>query len=853
MLRSFDGLAFRQLRTRRLRALLTAFGVVLGVGMVYGVLLLAGTIRGTFDDLLTSAYGGRDLIVNPKAGMLPDATLAKVQRTESVERAGGMIGAIFTRLDRTGGPVTGMNGRMMVAGVDPFGASPYRYTQVAGRKVVFGLELALERNWARDRGYEVGDHLAVATPSGRRQFEVVGIFEFTSGLSFGGQGLAFMPLREARRVMSIPYGWMQISATLADGADVEAVRGELQGRVGRGVDVLTPQGVSDQLGEQLDAMNVVLYFFSGVALFVGGFLITNSFNMTVLQRMRELGMLRTLGASRAMIARTVVTEALAIGVVGTLLGLGLGIGLAAGLIEMMRGLGIPAGNLMVTSSSAIVAAALGLVVTFFAALWPARRAGRVPPIVAALGGMEARKRASWKRGLAGLALWIPGMLLGGELWFGGNNGGSTAGPAIVLTILMFVGMTMAAPFVILPLVRVLAVPFRRLAPANGRLAADAVLSNPMRTAATAAALMIGLSVVVVNSSMSSSFIGSVRAQVDANFARDFNVQAAGWTLEQGGGPGVPRKLSAAVAAMPETDVATPVRSAYVHLPGTTGTAANGLALGVDPTAYGLVDRTPVEGIDRATALREMERGSALLGPLYAEGEGLARGDTIVLTGPRGTRRVKVAGVLRSIGEFAGNNLQVSLATLDGIYGVNTDAQLAVRARDDAARTRLERKLAALIDGRYPNLELQSAAAKKQEVEDEISAQFNMFNAMVAIAVIVSILGVINTLAMSVLERTREIGVMRALGSSRRQVRVTMLDESMLITLSGATAGMATGLLIGWFWVRGLDALLPGIAFTLPVATLLAIAVLAVLAGVVAALLPARRAARLKPIDALTYE
>ena len=851
MLRSFDGLALRQLRTRRLRALLTAFGVVLGVGMVYGVLLMAGTIRATFDDLITSAYGGRDLVVNPKAGMLPDATLENVRANGAVARAGGMIGAVFSRLDRRGRPYSGMEGRMLVAGVDPFGTSPYRYTQVAGRRVIFGFELMLEQNWARDRGYEVGDRISVATPTGRKRFEVVGVFKFTSGLSFGGQGLAFMPLREARRVMSIPYGWQQLSVSLKDGADVELAHREIQRTVGRGVDVKTPAGVSDDIKEQLGAMNVVLYFFSGVALFVGGFLIANSFNMTVLQRIRELGMLRTLGASRAMIARTVVTEALVIGVFGTIVGLGLGIALAAGLIEMMRGIGVPVGTLRVGMSSAITAAILGIVVTGLAALWPARRAGRVPPIVAALGGMQQRGRPTWRRGAIGLILWIPGMVVGGELWFGGGNSGSGL-LAVGITIVMFAGMTMTAPFVILPLVRALAWPFRKFAPANGRLAADAVLANPQRTAATAAALMIGLSVVVVNSSMSTSFIDSVRHQVDANFARDFNVQATGFTLEEGGGPGVPRALATAIKATPEAETVTPVRSTLIHLPGTAGSAANGLALGIEPEVYGRVDKTPVAGVDRATALAEVANGRVLLGALYARSRGLERGDTIVLSGAAGSRRVAVAGVLESA-DFTGNSVQMSLAALDRIYGINTDAQLAVRARDARSRTVLERKLAALIGRRYPNLELQSAAAKKKEIEDEISAQFNMFNAMVAIAVIVSILGVVNTLAMSVLERTREIGVLRALGSSRRQVRLTMLDESLLITLAGASAGVLTGLLIGWFWVRSLDVFLPGIAFSLPVAVLIAIAALAVLAGIAAALIPARRAAHLRVINALTYE
>jgi putative ABC transport system permease protein len=210
-------------------------------------------------------------------------------------------------------------------------------------------------------------------------------------------------------------------------------------------------------------------------------------------------------------------------------------------------------------------------------------------------------------------------------------------------------------------------------------------------------------------------------------------------------------------------------------------------------------------------------------------------------------------VLQNIGEFAGYQLQMSAQTMKAVYGQTTTAQVAVVARSHAQIPALERRMQRLIRRDYPNLELQSAAGKKREVNDEISTQFNMFNAIVAIAVIVSLLGVVNTLAMSVLERTREIGVMRALGSSRWQVRQTMLDESLLITSGGAAAGLAAGLLIGWLWVLGLGSLLPGIAFHLPIGSIIGVAVAAIAGGVLASLLPARRAARLKVIEALTYE
>jgi putative ABC transport system permease protein len=849
MLRTYDGLALRQLRNHPLRTALTAFGVVLGVGMVFAVLVLVGTIRATFDNLIDSAFGEHDLIVSAQAGNMPSSTLAKVKDTPGVEDAGAMIGAVFTRLGADGRPITGMTGRMMVAGVDPNGMNPYRWRLVEGRGAVSGPEVAIERNWARDRGLAVGDSLRVATPSGPVRLRVVGVLAFSNGVAFGGQGLAAIPMAEARRMLDQPDGYMQITARASSASEVEPLRARLQARLGRGVEVKTPRGWGEQIEKQMQGLNVILYFFSGVALFVGGFLILNNFNMTVLQRMREIGMLRTLGASRFMVARTVLGEALVVGAIGTVLGLGLGLGLAAGLIAMMRGLGVPIGSLELSAGSAITAAILGIVVTGAGALWPARRAGRVPPVRAALGDVGSRTRASWRRAVAGLALFMPGLVLGGKLFMGGGTGSAVAGMG--LTMAMFVGMALLAPFVILPVVGVLAPVFGRFWPAGGRLAVDAVRTNAARTAATAAALMIGLSVVVVNSSMSASFIGTVRQQLDANFARDFNVGASGYPIEQGGGPGVPTALHKQIAAMPETGVVTPVRALVAQLP--AGGDQPGLMLAWDPAEYGKVNKEPVDGVSRAIALEGVARGGVLVGGSYAHRAHLARGDSILLRGAAGSTRARVVGVFESLNEVAGNNLQMSLATMKRVYGVTADAQLAVKAASPAQAPALERKLDRLISARYQNLELVSSAGRKAEVDAEISRQFNFFNAIVAIAVLVSLLGVANTLAMSVIERTREIGVLRALGASRWLVRQTMLDESLLITVAGAVAGVLVGLLIGVVWVAGLGSVMPGITFHLPLAALAVVAVAAVLAGVLAAALPARRAARLNVIEALTYE
>jgi putative ABC transport system permease protein len=305
--------------------------------------------------------------------------------------------------------------------------------------------------------------------------------------------------------------------------------------------------------------------------------------------------------------------------------------------------------------------------------------------------------------------------------------------------------------------------------------------------------------------------------------------------------------------MPETRAVTPIRALFMDLPGIERGEKQGIAVAYDPAVYGLMDATPLAGATRAQALAGVGRGGVIVGPQYARLADLRVGDRVHLRGPGGSAEAPVVGVLDAIsgGEF--NEMQLSLDTMRRIYGVTSDAQVAVRARSAAARPALERRIAGLIARDYPGLELASMADRKAEINDQIAATFNMFNSIVAIAVIVSLLGVINTLAMSVIERTREIGVLRALGSSRWQVRRTMVAESLLMTAAGALTGVAAGLAIGIAWLPGFAQTMPGLTFHFPGGTTFAVALAAVVLGTFAAVIPARRAARLKVIQALAYE
>jgi putative ABC transport system permease protein len=315
--------------------------------------------------------------------------------------------------------------------------------------------------------------------------------------------------------------------------------------------------------------------------------------------------------------------------------------------------------------------------------------------------------------------------------------------------------------------------------------------------------------------------------------------------------GISRRLREQIAALPET--AAVARRRVLYLRRLPGSRQDGVMVAYDPYEDERVDRLDYQGAPRAAVLRGLAAGGVVPSKVYAKSHGLDVGDHLRLEGPSGVRDAPVVGIVDSL-DGGGRMIEVSLATLGAVYGVTNDAQLAVKARSAGDRPRLARRVDALLRRDYPGLESLSNDQLKQRATDAINQQFGFFNAIVAIAVLVGLLGIINTLSMSVLERTREIGVLRALGASRWRVRRTMADESLLIALAATLAGMAAGVLVAVVWIVGMrESTFPGLGLRLPGGTLIGIAVLGVVMGVVAAILPARRAAKLDPLAALRYE
>lgn len=850
-LRSFYQLAFRNIRARKLRVLLTTLGIVLGVGMIFGVLLLSFTMLKTFQDLYSSVYGKTDLIVSGKevTGSVPFANLRKVRRISGVKRAEGDVQSQFGLVDGNGRPREGQGSELITFGIEPSAHELFGMEITSGRIIGQGRQIMVEQNWAKGSKTKLGQWLSLATPNGVKKFKVIGLFKFGTGLGLGDQGFAFMPMRTARKTMDKHGVFSEINIAAESPQIVTSLKKRIKRALGRGAQVQTPNNKSENIQRQLQGLNIFLYFTAGMALFVGAFIIFNSFSMTMLQRMREIGMLRTIGATRRMIVRSVLLEALLLGLAGSLVGIALGYGLAlllAVLVKIAFG-NIPLGEIVFKSEALAASVAAGMTVTVLGALVPAVRAGRIAPVQAVLGSGKGRSKPKKSRAVLGTLVFVLG--LAGVYLLASSSSPSTA---IVVAgiggvVAIFLGVALIAPVIVSPMAMVLSWPMRKLEPVEGRLASDSARMNPARTAATASALMIGLAMVTAFSALGSSFLKTISDEFDETLARDFTVQPRNLKFTPGTQLEVGKSLTRKLKKLPHAKIVTPER--FVFLPDLV--SGGGIAFGFNPPEYKPLDNTQLAEGDFDQAYKRIEKGWVSVGIGLAKARHYKVGDRISLKGPSDTLKPKIAAVVKTA--FGGGmTIGMSLKTMKRVYGVTADSDLAVKATSEDESARLKREIERVLK-RYPNMVVLSNSELKANISDMVNQQFNFFYAILLVAIFVSLFGIINTLSMNVLERTREIGVLRALGSSRWQIRRAIGSEGVLLSLVGAVLGIAIGFLLGYVFVKGVAVLVPSIEYAAPIMRSLAVAAAAIVLGLVAAIIPARRAARLNIIEAVSYE
>jgi putative ABC transport system permease protein len=848
------GLALKSLWARKVRALTTTLAVVIGVAFVAGTYILTDTTFQAFDEIFEDSLAKTDVVITAKeevrqeTGETPSfsaAVLPKVERVDGVRVAVGQIFTLGAFLDEENEQIGTPFAPKFITSELP--ESLETQTYVEGHKPRDAGEVSLDESAAEESGLGIGDPLKLASVERVATYRIVGLTRLGDA-SWGGASIAGLVLPEAQRITDKRGEFDQILVAAADGVSEDELAQRIKQVVPGAVKVETAEQnaarSSDQIRSDLGFLRIALLVFAFVALFVGAFLIFNTFSITVAQRIREFGMLRTLGAGRGQILTSVVVEALAIGVLGALLGLAGGYATAKGLNALFVALGIdlPTTGLVTKDRTIVAALAIGIGVTLVSSIVPALRATRVPPL-AALQNLELPR--SRRRGLVNAALAVllglagMGMVVAGL--FGGAEGGSAAGLIGAGAVAVLLGVSLFSPRLVRPLASLAGRPLELLRRLTGRLARENTQRNPARTAVTAAALMIGLAVVAFVTVFAAGIKSSIATAVDESFQGELVLQNSdGFTPISPRAAGVARQV-------PGVELVSTMRAAEARL--LNGDGGDLRVTALDRDAGAVVDVDWTEG--GPATLRRLADDQVVVDKSFASGNGFEVGDEARFLTQVGERpRLRIVGEFEDKAELFGGAI-VTQRAMATAFDQTDDTIDFIELAPGADAEKVQARLVAAMDRDFPVVEVRNQQELKENQEKQINQLLGLIYALLALAVIVSLFGIANTLALSIHERTRELGMLRAIGMSRRQVRTMIRYEAVITALIGALLGMVIGVIFAALIAQPLKD--EGFVLSYPVVQLVAMLVFAALCGVVAAIPPARRASRIDVLEALQYE
>ncbi len=849
-------LAVRGLLSRRLRSALTAIAILLGVAMISGTYVLTDQIRTAFEDIEKTANQGVDVQILPREeftgsfsepATVPESVVERVRAVSGVGRAEGQVIGTGSLVVDGKHVEPNANAPVIVASVmsDPF--NPTR--AVEGRQPRRPGEISLLKENAEDEDIRLGQRIGLATRTGVKPVTVVGFVQYGDVSSVGGATLIITTLADAQR-------WFELEGRVSDIA-VAAAPGVSPQQLVRRIGPVLPRTLQAKTGEQDAAdeakevndqigsfLTPALLTFAGAALLVGAFIIFNTFTTTVAQRAKEFGVLRTLGASRRQILLTVAGEALVLGLVASVLGLLAGLAFAKliGALFDAAGFGIPTGDLTLAPRTIVLALIVGLGVTLVSALGPALRATRVPPVAALRDDVQIA-HGRWARLAPYVGVGV--MLLGVVLLCLGLFGGGTATSRLATmgggAVLVFVGVGLTARYVVRPLAGALGWPVERLFGQPGRIARENAMRNPRRTAATSAALMVGLGLVVFVAVFANSLKSSFTETIDSRITADLMVRSD--TNQP-----VPAKALPALRADQDVRTASPLFFEQIEVNGKKSSAQTDALQGVDPTTFGSVyDVDWLEGDD--ALLGTLLDDAVVAEEQFAEAHGLKVGSRFRVVTPSGGRAsLRVTGIYRDPTLLQG--AVINRRSLAAISPTRDPFIVFVDGRDgidpEAFKASVERAMKP-----FPIADVQSGDDVRDAIEEQLNQIVYLLYALLAMSILISLFGIANSLFLSIHERTREFGLLRAVGATQRQVREIVRLESVITAVIGGVLGAAIGLVFGWLMILALSEW--GLGFSLPFGQVLVWLVVAGLVGVAGAALPARRGARLKVLDALHRE
>jgi putative ABC transport system permease protein len=833
------------LLAHKLRLALTALAIVLGVTFIAGTFILTDTLHSTFDNLFGSIYQNVNFEVRGVAQFgngggatrnpVPESVLATVRGVPGVKAAEGSVSGIAQYIGKDGKAISSGGAPTIGLSFDPDQQiSPLKLVQ--GRAPTTSDDVVMDLGTAQKYGFSVGQRVRIILPfQPTKAFTITGITKFGSANNLAGASLAAFDIPTAQAIFGHVGQFQSINVVTTPGADKAAVGRAIAAALPPGIEVVSGQTVineqSSAISNALGFFNVALLVFAFIALFVGAFTIVNTFSITVGQRTKELALLRIVGASRGQVFRSVLTEAGLVGLLASLVGLGLGVLAALGLEALLNAFGVtlPSGPLVFEARTVIVCLVVGIGVTMVSAIGPARRAVRIAPVEAVSEQqveheISMRRRFMWGSAitLAGIAALAVGLVA----------------PAIQLVglgaVLIFIGVARLAPAVARPMASALGRPLARLLGMSGRLGRENSMRSPRRTAQTASALMVGLALVSAIAVFGASLSQSATQSIDQAINADLIVLAT-----NNAGPGTfGTTVPTAAAAAPGVTAVSSVYGGQFELRGDiTSLAAVGTTKLSDTLNLSMNSGTS----------GSLAAGDLLIDATTASSDHLVVGDTVpVKFALTGDSRMRIGGV------YQDNQLIGHYLVSDNFYRQHFENPLpfAVLLKTDGSAGVQQAVQHALQP--YPNVKVQTRAQFEQSQAAQVNQLLGLVYALLALAVIIALIGIVNTLMLSVFERTHEIGLLRAVGMRRRQVRAMIRSESVILAVFGAVIGIIVGTALGIALVSSLHS--QGITSTaVPWSSLVVFLVLAGLLGLLAASWPARRAARLDVLAAIAAQ
>ena len=847
--------ALRGLLGRKLRTALTAVAIVLGVALVAGTLILTDSISKAFDNIFTDSRQGSSVVISGKSAFdltddsgatappLNESLLQTVREQPDVAAAEGSVNGEAQLI--------GDDNKAIVYGGAPNlgfsienGNSPFNPLSLVEGSWPSGDEVVIDGSTADKEGFVVGDTVGVQGRGPVEQLRISGIVKFGSVSTIGGATLAGFDLPTAQRVFDMQGKLDEIAVAAKAGVSDEQLAQALGDILPRNTQVRTAdeqaQNDAKDTNSFISFLRTFLLSFGGIALFVGAFVIANSLSITIAQRTRELATLRTVGASRRQVLKSIILEAIVVGVLASVVGLFLGLGLAKGLFWLfdLIGFTLPNSGLLFETRTIVVALLVGVLVTLGASLRPAIRATRVPPIAAVREGatLPESRFARFR---------TPGALLLTALGFAGviyGLFGPGLGTAAILlfmgagALLVFFGVALFASKLVPAFASFLGWPTARFGGAAGRLARGNARRNPQRTASTAAALMIGLALVTLVAVLGQGIRSSFTGAVDKIFVSDYAITA------QNNFSPIPIDAADAAANAPGAEAVASVRAGQALVFGSADSVT-----AVTPNAGQAIALDWVAGSQ--SVYSDLGENGAFIDNDFAKKHNLSLGSPIKITVPNGN---VVPLVVKGIfdpppGGSPFGQVTFSSTTFDQNYDQPENLFSFVKMKGgvtDANTKALEDSLK-----EFPNAKAQTRDQFKDNQVSFLNNILNVLYVLLALSVIVSLFGIINTLVLTVFERTREIGTLRAVGMTRSQVRRMIRYESIITALIGAALGIVLGIVLAGLLIARIDF----INFSVPTSQIVLFAIAAVIVGIVAAILPARRASKLNVLQALQYE